>query len=183
MEIPAMTRRLVLLVVLAVIFRFAEAQVMRTEHILGIDPEGESPPATLDAVAWLAGSWSGEAFGGTFEEVWTPASSGSMVGLFKLAHDGVPSIYEIQLIVEEEGTLVWKVKHFNNDFSAWEEKSEYVSFPLVKVEPDTVYFDGLTLTKNGANLVVFLSVGHGDEVREEMLTYRPLALSSEHEGM
>jgi hypothetical protein len=144
---------------------------------MGLEEGAEPASASLDDVAWLAGSWTGEAFGGTFVEVWTPPSHGSMVGLFKLVNGGEPSIYEIQIISEEMGTLVWKVKHFDKEFTAWEEKSEFVSFPLVKVEPEAAYFDGLTLTRDGENLVAYLSVGAGDDVREDRLVYRPTPLS------
>lgn len=150
------------------------AQTNRTPHVLGLDDGSESPQASLEDIAWLAGSWEGEAFGGTFEEVWTPPSNGSMVGLFKLMHDGSVSIYEIQTMTEEEGRLVWKVKHFNADFTAWEGKDEYVSFPLVKIEPGAAYFDGITLRRDNENLIGYLLVSHGDEVREERLVYRPV---------
>ena len=33
-----------------------------------------------------------------------------------------------------------KVKHFNPDFSAWEERAEFVPFPLVKLEKNVAYF-------------------------------------------
>ena len=31
-----------------------------------------SPEATLKDVAWIAGHWKGEAFGGITEEIWSP---------------------------------------------------------------------------------------------------------------
>jgi len=164
------------LAVVMLSFGFARAQVMRTEHIAGLDQGAELPTATLADVAWLAGAWEGEAFGGTFEEVWTNPTYGSMVGLFKLINDDKPSIYEIQLIVEEGGTLVWKVKHFGTAFDAWEEKTAFESFPLVKVEPNAIYFDGLTLIKEDEGLTVFLLVSSNGEYLEEKLTYRPMAL-------
>jgi len=64
----------------------------------------------------MVGSWTGEAFGGTFEEVWNPASLGTMVGLFKFMGDDAVSFYELMLLTEEEGSLVLKV---------WEEKLVY----------------------------------------------------------
>ena len=151
-------------------------QIARTEHILGLEEDSSSPAATLSDVEWLAGAWQGEAFGGTFEEVWTNPAYGSMVGLFKLINDGEPSIYEIQLLVEEGGTLIWKVKHFGSDFGAWEEKDHFESFPLVKVEPNTVYFDGLTLVREAEGLTVYLLVSSSGQYREETLIYKPMTL-------
>jgi hypothetical protein len=100
------------------------AQSVRTEHTFALDDPENRPPATLDEVSWFAGVWSGEAFGGTFEEVWNPPSEGSMVGMFKLMDDEGVSFYELMLFVEEEGSLSFKVRHFNPDFTAWEGKEE-----------------------------------------------------------
>lgn len=170
--------QLVLPIVLAA-FHVLHAQTGRTEHIVGLDSGGVRVAATLNDVSFLAGAWTGEGFGGKFEEVWTPPAAGSMVGLFKLMHSGAPTIYEIQTITEEEGTLVWKVKHFNSDFTAWEDKAEFVSFPLVKVEEGAAYFDGLTLVRDGDNLIVYLATSEKGATREEELVYRPLNLEAE----
>ena len=86
-----------------------------TEHTLVLDDPAERPAATIDQVAWIAGSWVGSAFGGQTEEVWTRPTAGTMVGLYKhRGEDGV-SFYEFQVIVEEGGSLTWKVKHFGPD--------------------------------------------------------------------
>lgn len=176
---PLVTMKLILLLIFLALLSIqsVDAQSARTEHVLGLDEGAKSPPASLDDIAWLAGSWMGEAFGGTFEEVWTRPSNRSMVGLFKLAHDGEVSIYEIQTITAEQGSLVWKVKHFSGDFVAWEEKDEAVTFRLVKIEPQAAYFDGITLLRDGENLIAYLLVSREDEVREERLVYRPAVLN------
>ena len=53
------------------------AQSLRTEHTYRLDESETRPTASLADVSWLVGSWSGEAFGSNFEEVWNPASAGS----------------------------------------------------------------------------------------------------------
>ena len=58
----------------------AAAQSQLTEHTFKLEDPDVRPPATLEDAAWLTGSWGGEAFGGSFEQVWNPASAGSMVG-------------------------------------------------------------------------------------------------------
>ncbi|MEM7432842.1 MAG: DUF6265 family protein [Pseudomonadota bacterium] len=135
--------------VLLMVFASANthAQSARTENTLRLDDPANQPAATFDAVSFLVGSWAGPAFGGTFEEVWNPPSAGSMVGMFKFMGDDAVGFYEIMLIVQEEDSLNLKVKHFNPDFSAWEEKEDYVNFRLVRVELDAVYFSGLTFKK------------------------------------
>ena len=92
------------------------------------------PKAKIDDVAWIAGNWKGAAMGGGFTESWDSPSSGSMVGMFKVYKDDTVIFYELLILVEEEGSLALKVKHFNADFTAWETKEDYVNFRLVSVE-------------------------------------------------
>ncbi len=148
------------------------AQSRHTEHTFRLDDPTNAPPATLDDVSWLVGNWVGTAFGSQIEEVWNPPSAGSMVGLFKVFQEEV-SFYEIMLLVEEEGSLNLKVKHFNADFSAWEEKTEHVTFRLVAIEEDAIHFSGLSFYRTGPDeFVGYIAMRYGDEVREEKLQYR-----------
>ena len=151
----------------------ASAQSKRTEHTYKLDDPDARPAASLADVSWLVGAWQGEAFGDVFEEVWNPPSAGSMVGFFKLLKGEQVAFYELLLLVEEEGSLSMKVKHFNPDFSAWEEKPDYVRFRLVSVEPDAVHFSGLSFYRRSDDyLEAYLAMRSGDEVREEKLTFR-----------
>lgn len=150
----------------------ATAQVRNTENTLKLDESGERQVATIDRVAWMAGSWEGEAFGGTFEEVWSAPSAGTMVGTFKLMHDGKLSMVEIIMIVEVEGSLEVRLKHFNADFSVWEKKDEYVSFPLVRLKDDAAYFEGLTYIRKGdEQLQVYLATRREGGLHEEELVF------------
>ena len=155
----------------------AEAQSPRTEHTFSLDDPEQRPRATLDAVSWLVGSWTGEAFGSTFEEVWNPPSAGSMVGFFKLLNGDEVSFYELLLLVEEEGSLSLKVKHFNPDFTAWEDKADYIDFRFVKAEPDAVHFSGISFYRiDDETMHAYIVMRSGDSVREEKLLYRRSAL-------
>ena len=151
----------------------AAAQSARTEHTYKLDDPGTRVPASLDDVAWLVGSWSGEAFGGTFEEVWNPASVGSMVGMFKLMNDGEVNFYELLLLVEEEGSLSLKVKHFTPGFTAWEEKDDYVHFRLVGLGSGVVHFSGLSFYQvSDDEIHAYIAMHNEDKVWEEKLVYR-----------
>jgi hypothetical protein len=82
-----------------------------------------------------------------------------MVGAFKLLRSGEPSFYELMLILEEEGSLVLRLKHFNPDFTGWEEKDRAVSFRLVDLQDGAAFFDGLTYRRVGDDrLDVFLAM-------------------------
>jgi hypothetical protein len=149
------------------------AQSQYLEHTYKLDDPANSPPATLADVEWLAGSWVGEAFGGNVEEAWNPPSAGSMVGMFKVMKDGKVSLYELELIVEENDSLNFKVKHFGPDFHAWEEKEDYVSFPLVKIEENAIHFSGISFYRIDENRIeVYLVFKTADSIREEKLVYR-----------
>lgn len=157
----------------------ARAQSAETPNILKLAEGQARPAATIDQVAWLAGPWEGEAFGGTFEEVWSAPSAGTMMGMWKLLEDGEVSFYELQLLVEEEGSLALKVKHFNPDFKAWEEKDEYTTFRLVKLTKDGVYFDGLTFKRQGPDrMQAYLAIRRGGKLEEAALTYRRVGSGS-----
>ena len=60
----------------------------QTGHILELSKDGISPQATMADVEWIQGHWTGEALGGQVEEIWSPPLGDSMMGSFKLVHDG-----------------------------------------------------------------------------------------------
>ena len=126
------------------------AQERLTENTFQLPKDAPLGKGTLEDVAWLAGSWEGTAFGSQFEEVWNPASAGSMVGMWKLYDEekGV-NFYELLLLKEEGEGLVLLVKHFTPEFVAWEDKEDFVKFRLVKVEESAVHFSGLSFYRRG----------------------------------
>jgi hypothetical protein len=134
-----------------------------------------SPPATLAAVAWLEGHWLGEGLGGVSEEVWSPPRGGVMMGMYRSLKQDRPSFYEFLMLVEENGTLVLKLKHFNADFSAWEEKAAFVTFKLVAVEERAVHFDGLSFVResdHALRIYLLLRDAKTGNVREEEFRMR-----------
>lgn len=150
----------------------ARAAVPRTEHTFQLEENENRPVATLADAAWLVGSWTGTAFGQNFEETWNPPSAGSMVGLFKLYDDDGVSFYEILLLTVEEGTLSLKVKHFNADFTAWEEKGDYVDFRLVKLEDDALHFGGMSFYRRDDDTIDgYIVMRSGEKVTEHHLAY------------
>lgn len=141
---------------------------------LRLEDRESMPNATLADVAWLAGHWRGEMFGGIAEAVWAPPLGGSMMGAYRLIEDDTVTFYEILIIVEEAGSLVMKVKHFHPDLVGWEEKDGMHEFPLVKVTADAIFFHGLTYVKEDEDtrrgmLLVRREDGRVEEVE---FTYR-----------
>lgn len=118
-----------------------------------LSQDQRSPDAQIKSLDWLAGTWVGEAFGGTFEEVWSPPSGDSMMGMFKLTNEGTTSFYELIIIREIENTLILQLKHFGDDLKGWEEKDETMDFKLVQMEPDAVHFEGYSFYRKSNDQV------------------------------
>ena len=149
------------------------AQSERTEHTLRLDDPDNRPAASIEDVGWLVGNWEGEAFGQSFEEVWNPPSGGSMAGFFKLMDGDDVGMYEMLVLLEDEGSLSLRVKHFTKDFIAWEDKEDYVEFKLVRIDPDAIHFSGLSFYRIDENRTDgYIAMRTDDGVREEKLTYR-----------
>jgi len=157
---------------LAVLFDAGMAAESRTEHTYQLE-EGEArPDATLEDASWMIGSWTGTAFGQRFEQVWNAPSAGSMVGMFKLIGDDGVSFYELLLMSVEDGTLSLKVKHFNADFTAWEEKGDFVNFRLIKKERDALHFGGISFyCRDDDSMDGYIVMRNGDEITEHHLKY------------
>lgn len=149
------------------------AQTPLTANTLTLDDPAKMPSASVEEFAWMGGHWMGEFLGGMAEEVWTPPLGGSMLGTFKLVRSDTASLYEIMALVEENGSVVLKLKHFNPDLSGWEEKDEHVAFPLVKLEENAAYFDGLTFQRiSDDTLQGYLVMKTAEGVNEASFTYR-----------
>ena len=105
----------------------------------------------LENISWIAGNWTGKAFGGTVEENWSEPAGGSMMASFKLIKDDQTVFYEIEIIREVDDTLILQLKHFNNDLKGWETKDETIDFPLMAVYKDKVEFEGMSFIRIDEN--------------------------------
>jgi hypothetical protein len=129
---------------------------------------GKSPKANLSQVTWIAGHWQGEAFGGITEEVWTAPLGDSMMGSFKLVVDNKAEFYEICQIIQEDETIMFRLKHFDGKLKGWEEKDETQDFPLVKIEKSAVFFDNFTIKRISQDHIIFYVVVDSDGKSEEV---------------
>lgn len=161
--------RPLLLAILLLIATPVAAQQTRS-----LAPGAASPSATIDRLGWLAGRWHGEGLGGTVTEVYSPPAAGQMSGHFEMIADGKLLFYEIMQIVERDGSLAYRLKHFNADLSGWEEKDEAVEFRLVAIEGDAFHFDGMSFYRTAPDaMTVWVRIGdEADGSREERFDYR-----------
>lgn len=136
----------------------ALGQAVHTPNTLKLTKKENAAKARIGEVAWLAGRWIGEFSGGTGEEVFAPPAGDSMLGMFRLVKDGRIVFSELMTIVEEDGSLVLKLKHFDRDLKGWEEKDVVRKFPLIKLTEREAYFDSITYQRDGDELRFFVAV-------------------------
>lgn len=128
------------------------------QNTLHYNDEKGSEKATLKDISWLEGNWTGEAFGGTYQENWSKASGGSMMFNFKLVVENKVVFYELGHITEKDGTLLYQIKHFEADLKGWEEKDQSEDFRFIKKEGNRMYFDNFTfeyISENEVNLYAY----------------------------
>ena len=95
-----------------------------------------------------------------------------MFGYFTLSQEGKLVFSEAMMLVEEAGSLVLKIKHFNPDFVGWEEKDKYVSFRLVQLGKREAFFHGLTFRRvEDDKLLIHLRLTSNGKSREETFTF------------
>ncbi|MEP1420869.1 MAG: DUF6265 family protein [Erythrobacter sp.] len=131
----------------------------------------ESPPASLAQMDWLVGQWVGEGIqDAPAMESWLPPTGPTMVGTFvQETTEGAIMFTEHMYLMEEEGTVVLRLKHFNADLTGWEEKDDMLTFRLVTLEECAAYFNALTLRcahadRPGEGLVAAVRMQSGEEL-------------------
>ena len=117
---------------------------------------------SINDFAFLAGFWQGEGFGGESEEMWMPPSNGRMFGIFTQTNDSELVFSEFMEISQQEEGWVLRLKHFNPDFSGWEEKTDYVNFKFRSVTDNKAVFGGLSYEVIGDKLTVSLRMQQDD---------------------
>ncbi len=167
----------VALAALAAMPHDASAQVESSANTLRLAEGAASPPASIGELAWLAGYWRGEGLGGRCEELWTEPIDGRMFGIFTLVKDEGLVFSEAMTLVERDGSLVLRVKHFTPDFVGWEEKDESVDFPLVRLGDQEAYFNGLTFRRNAdGTLTAYLVLRSQGERTEHAFRFERVSL-------
>ncbi|MBB3860561.1 hypothetical protein GGQ88_001827 [Novosphingobium hassiacum] len=133
-----------------------------------------APAATLADLSWLQGSWEGEGIeGAPALEAYASAAGGQMVGHFRqLNKDGSVMFYELITIVEQGGSLAYRLKHFNADLTGWEAKDEVEAFPLTARGNGRWDFSGLVYERSGPDAMTASVVVNGAGGKQETLVFR-----------
>jgi len=139
----------------------AVAQETRT-----LDPGTKSPPAKIEQFAWLTGTWRGEALGAPAMEVYSSPEIGQIAGHFMLQDGkGGVRVYEMQQFKPVGDSIVYRLRHLNYDLTGWEDATgKALEFPLVAIEGETFYFNGLTVKREGENkLTIWIKIQGKDQ--------------------
>ena len=128
---------------------------------------------TIDQFAWLTGHWIGDGFGGVSEEIWSEPRGGSMIGLYRHLKEGENNFYEIFSLYEDEGSITFRLKHFNPDMKGWEEKDDFVEFPFISVEDGKAVFNGLIYELTDPDtMIITLKLHSKEKTWEEVFTFK-----------
>ncbi|MCA8889658.1 MAG: hypothetical protein KDA46_12555 [Parvularculaceae bacterium] len=140
------------LAALAAVLVFTASAHAAELEVRSLEDGAQSPEASIDALSWLEGRWLGAGLGGKSEEIIAPALGGQIMGMFRQTSvEGELQFYEFFAFAEANCTLEVRLRHFNPDMTAWEDKTSYRLFPLVAIEGETAYFDGITYSLTGAD--------------------------------
>ena len=96
----------------------------------------QNPKPTLDALAWMAGSWSGTSRGIEMEEQWTVPKGNSMIGLHRDVGKGRTLGFEFLRIEQQGDAIVYLAMPGG--------RSPATPFPLKEVTGTRVVFENPT---------------------------------------
>ena len=110
---------------------------------------------TIGDVAFMAGEWRPvDERRGFHQEVWTAPAGKHAMGMFRwMKPDGTPMVMELLSISEEEGTLVFRMRHMTAKGVAWEEKDKPIEFRLTGKGANRAEF---TATKDAGDLARYV---------------------------
>lgn len=102
-------------------------------------PEAPTRAIDLEELAWIAGHWGGDAFGGQIEEAWFSPAGRSMSGSFRLVREGLAIMYELLLLEQDDdGEIYYRFKHVGRGWEPWEETR--LEYHLTAIEGRKVTF-------------------------------------------
>jgi hypothetical protein len=78
---------------------------------------------SIDELAFMAGSWERTTDGMHVEQVFLPPEGRTMVGLQRRTQDGATLVSYFFVIEESDRGIVCRFKHFENDYSTYEDRN------------------------------------------------------------
>lgn len=137
--------------------------------------EGAAPTkASLADVRWMEGAWEGPLETATQQHIVFSPVSDHMPGFTRAwGPDGAIWFYEINDLVEVDGSLEFRVKHFSGELAGWEGKDQFMRHRLVKKTAQALYFDGITIIREGPDhFTVFVRISDGERKGQIVLVHQ-----------
>jgi Domain of unknown function (DUF6265) len=98
--------------------------------------------AVLTDLSWMAGRWIDDSGGNLSEEVWTEPAGDSMMGMWRYVAGSQTRVFEILTISVEAGGIVIRLRHFDPELVAREDKATPVELSLIAWTPGEAVFEG-----------------------------------------
>jgi hypothetical protein len=98
--------------------------------------------AVLSDLSWMTGRWIDDSGGNLSEEIWSPPSGDSMMGMWRYVSGGQARIFELLTISVEPAGIVLRLRHFDPELVAREDKGTPVELSLVGWTPGEAVFEG-----------------------------------------
>lgn len=100
------------------------------------------PPATIDALAWMSGTWSAALGPNTLEENWTSPSNGSIASMVRMSGPTGIGMWEVITIEEKDGSLMMQVQQWDKGFVARTPTAQ--TLELEEIDQQRVKFKAVT---------------------------------------
>jgi len=120
---------------------------------------GEAPK--VGDLAWMAGDWKGEIFGGPIREQWHAAENGAMIGSSVMGVTRDRAMYEFMLIEERDGVPTMFLRHFKQHLATKE--TDPMAFELKSVDGKKAVFE----TSNTSHM--FSRIGYERTSKKELV--------------
>lgn len=122
----------------------------------------------IEKLNFLQGNWISEKWGGTIEEYWSAPNGNTIIGMFRFIKDGELQFTEHFLVIEEGDKLTLKLRHFNPDFTGWEDQNTFVEFPSVKIDEKLAKFEGISYELiEASKLKILLEMEENGKIEHE----------------
>jgi hypothetical protein len=97
---------------------------------------------SVSSLEFLTGHWRGKMDDDFIEEYWLPEVSFNKACVFRWIKKNEVYIYELVALVERGGEIHMLLRHFDNGFTAWEEKDNPRDFVVTEIsETEVVLID------------------------------------------
>lgn len=126
-----------------------------------------------EQISWITGDWIGDGFGGVSYESWTGPIAGIILCTYRHVSEGKNNFFELISVSEnEEGDLQMKLRHFNPDMTAWEDKEGQLEWKLKEITDSSVTFGPCTYKRIGDDkMEISLIMNNDGKIETEIFNF------------